>query len=65
MLAPAKKELERLIAQRDEAKREYDEASAQMKTAEEKYLPRKERYDALIAQKADILRRLSELEGNS
>ncbi len=65
LLSPAKKELERLTALREEAKREYDEASAKMKDAEEKYLPRKERYDALLAQKADILRRLSELEENN
>ena len=65
LLSPAKKELERLTALREEAKREYDEASAKMKDAEEKYLPRKERYDALLAQQADILRRLSELEENN
>ena len=62
MLAPAKKDLEALTAQRDEAKRQYDEASAQMKSAEERYLPRKEKYEALLRQKSEIMQKLDELE---
>ncbi len=62
MLAPAKKDLETLTVQRDEAKRQYDEVSAQMKAAEEKYLPRKEKYEALLRQKSEITQKLSELE---
>lgn len=62
MLAPAKKDLESLTAQRDEAKTAYDEASAQMKSVEERYLPRKEKYEALLAQKSEIIDKLSELE---
>ena len=62
LLAPAKKELESLTAQRDEAKKAYDEASAQMIAVEERYLPRKEKYEALLQQKKEITDRLSELE---
>ena len=64
MLAPAKKDLESLIEQRDEAKKAFDEASVQMKSVEERYLPRKEKYEALLKQKSEILDKLSELESN-
>ena len=62
MLAPAKRNLEALTAQRDEAKKAYDEAAAQMISVEERYLPRKEKYEALLNQKSEITDRLSELE---
>ena len=62
MLAPAKRNLESLTAQRDEAKAAYDEVAAQMKSVEERYLPRKEKYEALLAQKNEIIEKLNELE---
>ena len=62
MLAPAKKDLETLTEQRDEAQKAYDEASTQMKSVEERYLPRKEKYEALLRQKSEITDKLSELE---
>ena len=62
LLAPAKRELEALTAQRDEAKRVYEEAATKMGSVEERYLPRKERYEALLQQKNEILDRLNELE---
>ncbi|MBR0391745.1 MAG: hypothetical protein IJK38_05435, partial [Oscillospiraceae bacterium] len=62
MLAPAKKDLEKLTEERDEAKRIYDEVSVQMKSVEERYLPRKEKYEDLLRQKSEITDRLSELE---
>ena len=62
LLAPAKRELETLTAQRDEAKRVYEEAATKMGSVEERYLPRKERYEALLQQKNEILDRLNELE---
>ena len=62
MLAPAKKDLEKLTAERDEAKKAYDEASVQMKSVEERYLPRKEKYESLLRQKSEITEKLNELE---
>ena len=62
MLAPAKKELETLTAERDEAKMAYDEAATKMGSVEERYLPRKEKYEALLKQKSEIMDRLNELE---
>ncbi len=64
MLAPAKRDLENLTEQRDEAKIAYDEAASQMASVEERYLPRKEKYEALLNQKKEITDRLSELESN-
>ncbi len=65
MLAPAKRDLEKLTAERDEAKNIYDEASVQMKTVEERYLPRKEKYEDLLRQKNEITDKLSELESKA
>ena len=62
LLAPAKRELESLTVQRDEAKRAYDEAATQMGSVEERYLPRKEKYEALLQQKNEIIDKLNELE---